>query len=113
MSFILYMPDGVPFTAMQERQARSPLLGGGSANALGGRSGFRVGTPTDVLTVTTTAYTLKPCSAMIDPGVNTGMYGWVNTANYTGAPTPPDDTLPRKDLYYICLLYTSPSPTRH
>lgn len=101
MSFILYMPDGVPFTAMQERQARSPLLGGGSANALGGRSGFRVGTPTDVLTVTTTAYTLKPCSAMIDPGVNTGMYGWVNTANYTGAPTPPDDTLPRKDLYYI------------
>lgn len=108
MAILLYMPDGVAFTAQQERQAKAALYGGGANRPLGGRSGFRVDTPANVLTVTTTSWTLLPCSAMIDPGATThqGMYGWASDANITQAsipntPTPPDATLPRKDIYYI------------
>lgn len=103
MAIILLQPDGVPITAKAERQGSAALYGGGAGRPLGGRSGFRVDTASDVLTVTTTAWTVKPCSGMIDPGaqVDQGMYGWANTANITGTPTPPDSTLPRKDIYYI------------
>lgn len=103
MTIILLQPDGVALSAAAHRQGRAAFNGGGAGRPLGGRSGFRVDTPSNVLTVTTTSWTLGPCAAMIDPGASThqGMYGWASDANITGTPTPPDATLPRKDIYYI------------
>lgn len=103
MTTTLYMPDGVEINATQERQAKAATHGAGANRPLGGRSGFRVDTPADVLTVTATSWTLKPCAAMIDPGASAhqGMYGWSSDSNITGAPTAPDATYPRKDIYYI------------
>ena len=106
MSIILLQPDGVPITAAAERQGSAVLYGGGAGRPLGGRSGFRIDTASDVFTATASAWTLKPCVAMIDPGVNTGMYKWANTSNLTqasipGSPVAPDATLPRKDIYYV------------
>lgn len=108
MTIILLQPDGVPITAKAERQGSAALYGGGAGRPLGGRSGFRVDTASDVLTVTSSTWTLKPCAAMIDPGINTGMYGWASDSNITqasipGSPVAPDSTLPRKDIYYIQL----------
>lgn len=108
MTIILLQPDGVPITAQQERQGSAALYGGGANRPLGGRSGFRVDTPSDVFTATASAWTLKPCSIMIDPGASThqGMYGWASDTNITqasvpGSPVAPDQTLPRKDIYFI------------
>jgi len=97
------MPDGVPLTAQQERQAWGAVHGGGSGRQLGGRSGFRVGTPSNVLTATSTTWTLGACSAMLDPGAQThqGMYGWSNDTNVTGTVTAADATYDRKDIVYI------------
>lgn len=103
MTITLLAPDGVAVTAQQERQARAAGHGGGSGRQLGGRSGFRVGTPSTVLTATSTTWTLGACSAMLDPGASThqGMYGWSTDANVTGAVTAADATNPRKDIVYI------------
>lgn len=103
MTITLRMPDGVPLTAQQERQAWAAVHGGGSGRQLGGRSGFRVGTPSTVLTATSTTWTLGPCAAMIDPLASTyqGMYGWSSDANITGAVTAADATYARKDVVYI------------
>ncbi len=95
---------GLPeYSAKQERQTDSPLFGGGSGRRLGGRSGFRIDTPSNVLTATSTTWTLVPCSAMIDPGASThqGMYGWATDANVTGAVTAADETYARKDIVFI------------
>lgn len=103
MTIVLRMPDGVPLTAQQERQAWGAVHGGGSGRQLGGRSGFRVGTPSNVLTATSTTWTLGACSAMLDPGAQThqGMYGWSNDTNVTGTVTAADATYDRKDIVYI------------
>lgn len=103
MTITFLAPDGVAVTAQQERQARAAGHGAGFGRQLGGRSGFRVGTPTTVLTATSTTWTLAPCAAMIDPGASThqGMYGWASDANVTGAVTAADATNPRKDIVYI------------
>lgn len=103
MTTTLLGPDGVGLTAKQFRQARAALYGGNPSRPLGGRSGFRPGTPSDTLTATSTTWTLKPCAAMIDPGATThqGMYGWASDANITGAVTPADATYARKDIVYI------------
>lgn len=103
MTITLLAPDGVAVTAQQERQARAAGHGGGSGRQLGGRSGFRVGTPSTVLAATGTTWTLGPCAAMLDPGASThqGMYGWSSDANVTGAVTAADATNPRKDIVYI------------
>lgn len=103
MTITLRMPDGVPLTAQQERQSWAAVHGGGSGRQLGGRSGFRVGTPSTVLTATSTTWTLGACAAMLDPGASThqGMYGWSSDANVTGAVTAADATNPRKDIVYI------------
>lgn len=103
MTITFLAPDGVAVTAQQERQGRAAGHGGGSGRQLGGRSGFRVGTPSNVLTATSTMWTLVPCAAMIDPGATThqGMYGWASDANVTGAMTPADSTNPRKDI--VCV----------
>jgi hypothetical protein len=103
MTIYLLQPDGVSLSAGAHRRGRAALNGGGADRAVGGRSGFRVDTASDILKVNTTAWSLDACSAMIDPGasVNQGMYGWASDATITGTPTPPDSTLPRKDIYYI------------
>lgn len=103
MTITLLAPDGVAVTAQQERQAKAAQHGGGSGRRLGGRSGFRVDTPSNVLAATSTTWTLGPCAAMIDPGASThqGMYGWSSDANETGAVTAADATNPRKDIVYI------------
>lgn len=103
MSPILYMPDNVEINATQERQAKAPMYGAGSGRPLGGRSGFRVGTTGDILTATSTTWTLKPCSAQIDPGASTsqGMYGWASPADITGTMQAAHDTYARKDILYI------------
>jgi len=103
MTITLLAPDGVPVTAKQERQAKAALYGNGSNRALGGRSGFRVGTPSSVFTVTSTTWTLSPCSAMIDPAAVAfqGMYGWATDAALSGGITAADAVNPRRDLVYI------------
>lgn len=103
MTITFLAPDGVAVTAQQERQAKAAQHGGGSGRQLGGRSGFRVGTPSTVLTATSATWTLGACSAMLDPGASThqGMYGWASDANVTGTVTAADATNPRKDIVYI------------
>lgn len=91
------------YTGQQFRQGQAATHGGGSGRRLGGRSGFRVDTPSNVLTATSTTWTLGACAAMIDPGTTThqGMYGWATDANETGTVTAADATNPRKDIVYI------------
>ena len=103
MTITFLAPDGVAVTAQQERQARAAGHGGGSGRQLGGRSGFRVGTPSTVLTASSTTWTLGPCAAMLDPGasLHQGMYGWSSDANVTGPVTAADATYDRKDIVYI------------
>jgi hypothetical protein len=95
---------GAPaYTAQQTRQAWSVLHAGGSGRALGAVSGFRVGTPASVVSVTGTTWTLGPCSAVIDPAASTtqGPYEWATDSNITGSITAADGTNPRKDILYI------------
>ena len=103
MTIILLQPDGVPIPAAAFRQGQAATHGGGSGRPLGGRSGFRVGTPTNTLTATSTTWTLQPCSAMIDPGNSThqGMYGWATDAVLTGPVTAADANNTRKDIVFI------------
>jgi hypothetical protein len=105
MTTTFLQPDGVPITAQQTRQGSAALYGGGAGRPLGGRSGFRVGTPASVLTATSTTWTLMPCAAMIDPGASTnqGMYGWASDANITGSMTAADATYTHIDIVYIQL----------
>jgi hypothetical protein len=103
MTITFLQPDGVAITAQQFRQGQAATHGGGSGRRLGGRSGFRVDTPSNILTASSTTWTLTPCAAMIDPGASThqGMYGWSTDANVTGSVTAADVTNPRKDIVYI------------
>jgi hypothetical protein len=103
MTITLLAPDGVAITAKQMRQASAALYGGGANRPLGGRSGFRADTASNILTATSTTWTLVPCSGMIDPGATTyqGMYGWATDANVTGSVTAANATNPRKDIVYI------------
>lgn len=103
MTITYLAPDGVAITAQQFRQAEAATHGGGSGRRLGLRSGFRVDTPSTVLTATSTTWTLTPCAAMIDPGATTyqGGYGWSTDANVTGSVTAADATYARKDIVYI------------
>lgn len=105
MTIVFLQPDGVSITAQAERQGSAALYGGGVGRPLGGRSGFRADTPSNVLTATSTTWTLVPCSAMIDPGATThqGMYGWATDANISGTVTAADATYGRKDIVYIQL----------
>lgn len=103
MTITFLAPDGVAVTAQQERQARAAGHGGGGGRRLGGRSGFRVDTPSNVLTASSTTWTLGPCAAMIDPAatVHQGVYGWSSDTNVSGAVTAADATYPRKDIVYV------------
>ena len=81
------LSTGLPaYSAQNERQNMAALYGGGSGLALGARSGFRVGTPSNILTATSTTWTLGPCAAVINPGAATaqGSYRWATDANVVG-----------------------------
>lgn len=94
---------GLPtYSASNERQADAALYGGGSGLALGARSGFRPGSG-NVLTVSSTTWTLTPGAAIITPGAATaqGSYRWSSDANSTGPITAADATYARKDIVYI------------
>ena len=94
---------GAPtYSASNERQANAPLYGGGSGIPLKAVQGFRVGTG-NVLTATSTTWTLTPCSAVISPAAATaqGSYRWASDANVTGSVTAADATYARKDIVYI------------
>jgi len=103
MTITFLAPDGVPVTATQERQAKAAQHGGGSGRPLGGRSGWRVDTAADTFVATSTTWTLKPSSAMIDQGygVHQGMYGWATDQNITGSVTAADATNTRYDRVWI------------
>lgn len=103
MTITFLAPDGVPITAQQFRQSRAALHGGGSGRPLGGRSGFRVDTPSGILTATSTTWTLGPSAAELDPLASTaqGMYGWSTDANVTGTVRAANSTYARKDIVYI------------
>lgn len=94
---------GAPtYSASNERQANAPLYGGGSGIPLKAVQGFRVGTG-NVLTASSTTWTLTPCSAVISPaaGTDQGSYRWASNANVQGAVTASDATYARKDIVYI------------
>jgi len=103
MTITFIAPSGVELSAQRWRQGHAAQYGGGANRPLGGRSGFRVDTAPDVFTATSTTWTLKPCSAMIDPGAAThqGMYGWATDANVTGSMTPADSAIQRQDRVWI------------
>lgn len=113
MAITIFPIDKDPATGLPEygaqsyRQAGAAQHGGGSGRRLGLRSGFRVDTPSNVLTATSTTWTLTPCTAMIDPGFAThqGGYEWSTDANVIGTgPTgvvAADATYARKDIVYI------------
>lgn len=105
MTITFIAPDGVELSATRWRQGHAAQYGGGANRPLGGRSGFRVDTASDVLTATSTTWTLKPCSAMIDPGAAThqGMYGWATDSNVTGSIDAADATSTRHDRVWIRL----------
>lgn len=95
---------GLPaYSAQNERQGMAPLFGGGSGLALAARSGFRVGTASNILSATSTTWTLLPCSALITPGAATaqGSYRWASDQNVTGSVTAADATYTRKDIVYV------------
>lgn len=82
---------------------RAPLLGNPTGRVLGARSGWRVGTPASVVSVTSTTWTLNPCAAMIEPAASLyqGAYPWVTDQAVTGSVTAADATNPRVDILYI------------
>lgn len=91
------------YSGKSERQMRAPLLGNPTGRVLGGRSGWRAGTPSSVVTVTSTTWTLNPCAAMIEPAamLYQGAYPWTTDQAVTGAVTAADATNPRIDILYI------------
>lgn len=94
---------GAPaYTAMAYRQANAANEMAGT-DTFGSRSGWRVGTPTNILTATSTAWTLQPCSAVLSPNAVQfqGAYGWGTNTSVTGTVTAADATNPRLDIVYI------------
>lgn len=95
------------YPALNERQAFAAMDGNPVASVFGGRSGFRVGTLPSIVSVTSTTWTLNPCSARIFPAGVTyqGGYGWSSDQAITGTSptnfTAADPSNPRVDILYI------------
>lgn len=95
---------GAPsYSAQNERQNMAALYGGGGGLALAARSGWRPGVPSNLLTATSTTWTLAPWPAVISPGNATaqGSYRWSSDGNVSGPMTAADATYDRKDIVYI------------
>lgn len=95
---------GAPtYTAQHARQAQAALYGNPTGRVFGTRSGWRVGTLPSIVSVTSSAWTLNPCSCMIEPAaaLYQGAYGWASDQVITGSMTAADSTNPRIDILYI------------
>lgn len=90
------------YSAKNARQAQAPMYGA-PTGAFSTRSGWRVGTTSGVVSVTSSTWTLNPCSAMISPAASLyqGSYGWATDQAITGPMTAADATNPRLDILYI------------
>jgi hypothetical protein len=91
------------YPALNERQAFAAMDSNPMGSVFGGRSGFRVGTLPSIVSVTSTLWTLNPCSARLFPAGVTyqGGYGWATDVAVTGAVTAADPSNPRLDILYI------------
>jgi hypothetical protein len=78
------------------------MYGGGAFARMRAVPGFRPGAG-NVITVTSTTWTLLPCPIMLTPSATTlqGSYRWASDANITGSITAADATYARKDIVYI------------
>lgn len=99
---------GVPqYSAQNERQGFAALMGGGSGRQLGARPGLRLGTPSNLITVTSTTWTAgTEFAAVLDPAFSTtqGPYRYAYSPSPSadsGSVTPADPTYPRKDIIVI------------
>lgn len=99
---------GVPqYSAQNERQGFAALMGGGSGRQLGAHPGLRLGTPLNLITVTSTTWTAgTEFAAILDPAYSTtqGPYRYAYSPSPSadsGSITPADGTYPRKDIIVI------------
>jgi len=97
--------SGAPnYSGRMGRQTAGALVGGkSSSRPLGGRSGVAAGTPSTVVSATSTVWTVGQCAGVIDAEASTsaGPYFWSNDANVTGAMTAADGSNPRIDLISV------------
>lgn len=94
---------GAPtYSALNARQAQAAMYGG-PTGVFSARSGWRPGTPAATLAVTSSTWTVNPCSAVISPAATLyqGSYGWATDTALTGSVTAADATNPRLDILYI------------
>lgn len=98
---------GAPaYSGRMLRQAQSVALGGAtSTRPLGARSGVRPGTSANIVTATSTTWTLKPHAGVLDmePAVEAGPYCYAIDADVTGAVNAAHATLARVDLISVRL----------
>lgn len=96
--------SGSPTYAGQNlRDALSVLCGyAPTSRPLGATSGVRPGTPTNTVTATSTTWTVKPHSGVVDAesAAAAGPYLYASDANTTGSVTAANATNPRIDIIY-------------
>lgn len=97
--------SGAPsYTGRMARDTASTLITmGASTRPLGGLSGVRPGTPSNIVTTTSTTYTVTPFSGVIDgeSAAIAGPYQFAFPANVTGAVTAANATNPRVDIVFV------------
>lgn len=105
--FPLDAVSGAPaYTGQMMRQAISALCGyAPSGRPLGTNSGVRPGTPTNTVTSTSSTWTVRPHSGVLDveTPAAAGVYLYAIDANVTGAVTAPDASNQRVDSLFIQL----------
>jgi hypothetical protein len=107
VAFPLDAVAGAPsYTGEMLRQTRSVLYGAApTGRPLGALSGVRGGTPNATVTATTTTWTIKPHSGLLDleTAVSAGAYEYAVRTNETGAMTAANSTNDRIDLISLTL----------
>jgi hypothetical protein len=105
---IVYPVDAVAaapsYTGRMLRNTIAPLVvGATTARPLGGISGVRPGTASNIVTSTTTTYTVTPFAGIIDleAAAISGPYAFAFNANVTGAVTAANASNPRVDAVYV------------
>ena len=97
-------PTNGTFSGRQLRQTIGALWAGKStARPLGARSGVAVGTPTSIVTATSTLWTVTPHCGVLDVETNStaGPYNYSFDTNQVGAVNAADATNPRADLLSV------------
>lgn len=99
--------SGAPtYTGQMLRQAMSALAGSApGGRPLGASSGVRRGTPASTVTATSTVWTVKPHSGVLDveTPAGAGPYMYAIDANVTGSVTAANASNPRVDIVYVQL----------